>query len=60
MAAIDFPNSPTLNQVFTVDSKTWQWNGSAWVGIPYTITGAQGPQGVPGEQAFSSFLTMGA
>lgn len=30
MAAIDFPNSPTLNQQFTAAGKTWFWNGSSW------------------------------
>ena len=49
MAAIDFPNSPTLNQVFTVGTNSWKWNGSLWnvVRIP---TGAQGPQGETGPQ----------
>jgi hypothetical protein len=27
---IDFPNSPTLNDTFTVGNRTWQWNGTAW------------------------------
>lgn len=30
MAAIDFPNSPTLNQVFTAEGKSWIWTGSYW------------------------------
>ncbi len=50
MAAINFPDSPTLNQVFTVDSKTWKWDGSSWTGVPYTITGDVGPQGPQGPQ----------
>jgi hypothetical protein len=28
---IDFPNSPTLNQTYTFNGLTWQWNGSAWI-----------------------------
>lgn len=28
--AIDFPNSPTLNQVYTVNSRVYAWDGSAW------------------------------
>lgn len=28
--AIDFPNSPTLNQTYTVGQVTWKWDGSSW------------------------------
>lgn len=28
--ALSFPVSPTLNQTYTVGTKTWKWNGSAW------------------------------
>ena len=31
MPAIIFPNSPTLNDVFTAVSRVWVWNGTAWV-----------------------------
>ena len=27
---ISFPSSPTVNQTYTVGSKTWAWNGSTW------------------------------
>jgi hypothetical protein len=30
MAAIDFPNSPTLNQQVTLGGFLWQWNGDVW------------------------------
>jgi microcystin-dependent protein len=29
--AIDFPNSPTLNQDYTVGTTTWTYDGSKWV-----------------------------
>ena len=29
--AIDFPNSPSLNQTYTVGSKTWSYDGEKWV-----------------------------
>ena len=29
--AIDFPNSPTTNQTFTVGLKTWKYDGEKWV-----------------------------
>lgn len=28
--AIDFPSSPTLNQVFTSGGTSWQWDGTTW------------------------------
>lgn len=28
--AIDFPDSPTLNQLYTVNSRVYSWDGSAW------------------------------
>lgn len=46
--AIDFPNSPTLNQVFTVGTNSWTWNGSAWNVVRVAAVGPQGPQGIQG------------
>ena len=31
MAAIDFPPSPTLNQQYSSDVKTWTWDGEKWI-----------------------------
>lgn len=45
--AIDFPNSPTLNQVFTSGSTSWTWNGTAW-NVVRIATGATGPTGSTG------------
>jgi hypothetical protein len=28
--AIDFPNSPTSNQIYTVGSRSWKWDGTIW------------------------------
>jgi len=28
--AIDFPSSPSLNDSFTAEGKTWVWNGTYW------------------------------
>ena len=33
MAALDFPASPSLNQRYSANNATWEWNGSAWVRI---------------------------
>ena len=30
MPAITFPSSPYVNQIFTVGSKSWQWDGYVW------------------------------
>lgn len=30
MAAIDFPNSPSVDQVFTVGTNSWKWTGVFW------------------------------
>jgi hypothetical protein len=31
MAAIDFPNSPTVNDTFTAGNSTYKWTGAAWI-----------------------------
>lgn len=28
--AMDFPNSPSVGQIFTSDNKTWIWSGTSW------------------------------
>ena len=35
--AINFPNSPTLNDVYSQNGISWQWGGSSWLSL-----GAQG------------------
>lgn len=40
---VNFPTSPTTNQTYTYDSKTWKWNGSSWdlivIFTPISATG---------------------
>lgn len=31
MAAIDFPNSPTVGQLFTAGTVSYKWTGTAWI-----------------------------
>ena len=31
MATIDFPNSPSVNDVFTAGNSSYKWTGTAWV-----------------------------
>jgi hypothetical protein len=58
--AIDFPPSPTTNDTYTYDGKTWKWSGSYWYLVGNTIegprgttgaTGATGSQGIQGNTA---------
>jgi len=28
--ALDFPTSPTLNEIYSYEGRSWQWNGIAW------------------------------
>ena len=32
--AINFPNSPSVNDTYTANDKTWIWNGTAWANQP--------------------------
>lgn len=43
MAAIDFPNSPSINDQFTAAGKTWVWTGTSWDAVD-TSGGGGGSQ----------------
>ena len=30
MAALNFPTSPSLNQIYTDNGKSWRWDGTSW------------------------------
>jgi hypothetical protein len=49
MAAIDFPNSPTTGQLFTVGDITWEWTGDTWQGQGTSVPGPAGADGADGE-----------
>ena len=38
--AINFPNSPSVNDIHTVGSRKWQWTGNTWESI---MSGAIAP-----------------
>lgn len=42
MAAMNFPDSPTIGQEFTVGSKTWVWTGTVWDAVAGTVVGGGG------------------
>jgi len=50
MAALDFPNSPTTNQLFTAAGVTWKWDGVKWVAQPSGAGGAV----LLGQQVFTA------
>lgn len=31
--ALNFPSSPTPNQIYTVGDQSWKWDGTAWVAL---------------------------
>ena len=49
--ALNFPDSPSVNDIFTSGGSRWIWNGTSWVrqGTPGT-QGAAGAQGAVGAQ----------
>lgn len=49
MAAIDFPNGPTLNQEFTSNGRTWVYDGAKWLAKGTTaVAGPRGETGLTG------------
>ena len=54
--ALDFPTSPSTNQIFTSNGKTWKYDGNAWRTLNVTgITG--GGTGLTSINAGNSFLS---
>jgi hypothetical protein len=48
MAALNFPATPTLNQVYTANGVSYKWDGTSWINNtsgPAGYTGSQGPIG---------------
>jgi hypothetical protein len=56
MAAIDFPNSPSVNDTHTVGNRIWKWNGTVWEVVRSTVPYATGPTGPTG--AASAILAI--
>jgi hypothetical protein len=63
MTAINFPNSPTLGEIYIASNKAWRWSGVVWdlvgsisqgpigpTGPGSTVPGPTGPRGSTGFQ----------
>ncbi len=57
MAAVNFPNNPSVNDTHTSSGSTWKWDGGVWQRLGEAgpqgaqgVQGAQGHQGVQGAQ----------
>jgi hypothetical protein len=48
MAVIDFPDSPSVEDTYTVGDRTWRWTGAVWESVP--TPGPTGPTGPAGPQ----------
>jgi hypothetical protein len=42
MPAIDFPNSPSVNDTFAVGERTWKWTGTTWDAVVDPVGVASG------------------
>lgn len=31
--ALNFPSSPSVNQIYTVGDQSWKWTGTAWIAL---------------------------
>lgn len=45
---IDFPDSPSVDDLFTVGDRTWKWSGSVWNTVEALTLGPTGPTGETG------------
>lgn len=45
---LNFPDSPSLNQVYTSGSNSWQWDGTVWNALSSSVVGINGSNGSTG------------
>jgi hypothetical protein len=59
---LNFPDSPTLNEIYTSGSNSWRWDGTVWNALssssvgPAGATGATGATGPAGSGASEAFV----
>lgn len=57
---LDFPTSPSLNDTYTFNNKTWVWNGSAWeLQSTGAINGIPIGNATPSTGAFTTLSASG-
>jgi len=56
MAALNFPTSPALNQIYTANGKSWKWDGTSWKTFN-TLSILGGGTGLTSITAGNAFLS---
>ena len=56
---LDFPSSPSVNDTYTYDGKTWIWNGSAWLALSTAINNTAIGDVTPNTGAFTTLSSTG-
>lgn len=51
---LNFPDSPSLNEVYTSGSNSWRWDGTVWNALSSSIVGPAGPTGPVGTTGADS------
>lgn len=60
MSAIDFPDSPSVNDTHTVGNRIWKWNGTVWEVVRSTVPYATGATGAAGATGATGATGAGA
>ena len=45
---LNFPDTPSLNQIYTSGSNSWQWDGTVWNALSSAQVGINGSVGATG------------
>lgn len=57
--ALNFPDSPSLNDTYTFNNKTWTWNGTAWISNPATSYDKTTYTATEGQTTFNASYDVG-
>jgi hypothetical protein len=57
MAALNFPNSPSVSQIHTENNKSWMWDGTSWLSVTAVTPGGSmtGYTGSIGDNSNTTF-----